>query len=96
MQGGGGHILNLLFFKRKIVRLGSKMDHISATLAFGQRNKKTFGGTKSSKGLETGTKIGGGRQKNQQGAPNGNVTPLIIVGVVITNHLHFILPVHSG
>ena len=36
---GGGILPNLLFFKRKIVRLGSKMDHISANLAFGRREK---------------------------------------------------------
>ena len=36
---GGGILPNLLFFKRKIVLLGSKMDHISANLAFGRREK---------------------------------------------------------
>ena len=54
------------------------MDHISANLAF-VRREKIFGGTKSGDlfffFFET-KKICGGRQKNEQGAPNGNVTPL--------------------
>ena len=42
-KGGGGILPSLLFFKRKIVRLGSKMDHISANLAFGRREKNIWG-----------------------------------------------------
>ena len=91
---------NLLFFKREIVRLGSKMDHMSVNLAIGRREKKIFGGIKSSRSgkkpiIKTEKKSGDlffyvsffsffletvkflwGRQKNQQKAPNGNVTPL--------------------
>ena len=41
---GGGKLPNLLFFKRKkIVRLGSKMYHISVKLAIGRREKKYLG-----------------------------------------------------
>ena len=47
-----GHIPNLLFLKRKIVRLGSKMDHISANLALSRREKK-IGGTKGSRGARS-------------------------------------------
>ena len=43
LGGGGGILPNLLFFKRKIVRRGSKMDHISANLAFGGREKNIWG-----------------------------------------------------
>ena len=34
---------NLLFFKREIVRLGSKMDHMSVNLAIGRREKNIWG-----------------------------------------------------
>ena len=34
---GGRHITEFTVFKRKIVRLGSKMDHILANLAFGRQ-----------------------------------------------------------
>ena len=44
---GGGILPNLLFFKRKIVRRGSKMDHISANLAFG--GQKAPGGQEAYK-----------------------------------------------
>ena len=55
--GWGGILPNLLFFKRKIVRRGSKMDHVSANLAFGER-EKIFGGSKSSRGArKTGKKV---------------------------------------
>ena len=42
---GGGTLggRNITEFKRKIVRLGSKMDHISANLAFGRREKNIWG-----------------------------------------------------
>ena len=47
MQGaapeGGGMLPNLLFFKREIVRLGSKMDHMSVNLAIGRREKNIWG-----------------------------------------------------
>ena len=72
------------------------MDHISANLAFGRREKNIWGYKKLQGGgkkpirktgkkwrpfflpffLETVKKFWG-RQKNQQGAPNGNVTPLM-------------------
>ena len=39
----GGILPNLLFFKRKIVRRGRKMEHISANLAFGGREKNIWG-----------------------------------------------------
>ena len=40
---GGRHITEFTVFKRKIVRRGSKMDHISANLAFGGREKNIWG-----------------------------------------------------
>ena len=40
---GGGMLPNLLFFKREIVRLGSKMDHMSVNLAIGRREKNIWG-----------------------------------------------------
>ena len=47
MQGGGTlggrHIIEFTVFKRKSVRLGSKMDHISVKLAFGRREKYILG-----------------------------------------------------
>ena len=47
MQGGGTlgerHITEFTVFKRKIVRRSSKMDHISANLAFGGREKYIWG-----------------------------------------------------
>ena len=70
----GGILPNLLFFKRKIVRLGRKMDHISANLAFWgykklQRGKKPI--RKTEKKVVTFFLF-----LRQQGTPNGNVTPL--------------------
>ena len=89
---GGGILLNSEFtvFKRKIVRLGSKMDHISTNLAFGRREKNIWGYEKLQGGKKPirktekkkvatfflDSKIFVGAAKNQQGAPNGNVTPL--------------------
>ena len=49
---GGGIVPNLLFFKRKIVRLGSKMDHISANLAFSRCAKNIWGYKKLQGGQE--------------------------------------------
>ena len=41
---GGGILPNLLFFKLKIVRLGSKMDHISAKNIWGYKSPGGGGG----------------------------------------------------
>ena len=74
---GGGILPNLLVFKRKIVRLGSKMDHISVNLAFGRR-KKNIWGYKKLQGRQKAYKKN--RKKSGDhffwGAPNVNVTPL--------------------
>ena len=75
------------------------MDHISADLAFGRREKNIWGYKKLQRGKKPirktekkvatffclffccffwrQLKICGGRQKNEQGAPNGNITPLL-------------------
>ena len=54
------------------------MNHNSANLAFGRREKNIWGYKKVQGGKKPirGSKkfVGGG--KNEQGAPNGNVTPL--------------------
>ena len=49
------------------------MDHISANLAFGGREKNIWGYKKL---LETVKNLWGAAKKISRGAPNGNVTPL--------------------
>ena len=54
MQGkGGGKLPNLLFFKRKIALLGSKMYHISVNLAISRREKNIWGYKKLQSGFFT-------------------------------------------
>ena len=54
------------------------------------KRQKYLGGQKAPGGQEAykknRKKSGGGGQKNQQGAPNGNVTPLSICYVVLINY----------
>ena len=45
--GGAAYYRIYCFFKRKIVRLGSKMDHISDNLAFSPREKNIWGEQKA-------------------------------------------------
>ena len=55
------------------------MYHISANLAFGRREKNIWGYKKLQGGKMPIRKT----EKNEQGAPNGNVTPLPLLANVI-------------
>ena len=82
------------------------MYHISANLAFGRREKNIWGYKKLQGGKKpirkTGKKVATffffletkkfvGAAKNEQGAPNGNVTPLALTptGNIPTCHANF-------